>query len=205
MVDIWIYVVFTDIKQIWNKLESCCEGQKAHKQTIKIWSASFILCIFQISFCQIMLPMVSKSASADFWPCEWMNEVWQWTKSQEAIVCSSRRAARRDLTCDSDDTDEDNQCVTNITDKEAWGSRKRDKLGGTGHLGVNNQGMSRFFLAFHLNFLQFCKKPQSYIFRTHQLLFPLVNNVQNWCQKLWRFFSPLPILQGECVLLIIFR
>ena len=40
------------------------------------------------------------------------------------------------------------------------------------------------FLAFHLKFLQLCKKPQSYIFGTHQLLFPLVNNGQNWCQKL---------------------
>ena len=55
------------------------------------------------------------------------------------------------------------------------------------------------FLAFHLKFLQLCKKPQSYISRIHQLLFPLVNNGQNWCQKLWRIFSPLLILQGECV------
>ena len=55
------------------------------------------------------------------------------------------------------------------------------------------------FSAFHLKFLQLCKKPQSYICGTHQLLFPLVNNAQNWCQKLWRIFSPLLILQGECV------
>ena len=54
------------------------------------------------------------------------------------------------------------------------------------------------FSAFHLKFLQLCKKPQSYISGTHQLLFPLVNNGQNWCQKLWTFFSPLLILQGEC-------
>ena len=54
------------------------------------------------------------------------------------------------------------------------------------------------FSAFHLKFLQLCKKPQSYICGTHQLLFPLVNNAQNWCQKLWRIFSPLLILQGEC-------
>ena len=57
----------------------------------------------------------------------------------------------------------------------------------------------RLFSAFHLKFLQLCKKPQSYICGTHQLLFPLVNNAQNWCQKLWRIFSPLLILQGECV------
>ena len=54
------------------------------------------------------------------------------------------------------------------------------------------------FSAFHLKFLQLCKKPQSYICGTHQLLFPMVNNAQNWCQKLWRIFSPLLILQGEC-------
>merc|ERR1711978_728169 len=54
------------------------------------------------------------------------------------------------------------------------------------------------FLAFHLKFLQLCKKPPSYISGTHQLLFPLVNNGQNWCQKLCTFFSPLLILQGEC-------
>ena len=29
-------------------------------------------------------------------------------------------------------------------------------------------------------------------------MFPLVNNGQNWCQKLCTFFSPLLILQGEC-------
>ena len=57
----------------------------------------------------------------------------------------------------------------------------------------------RLFSAFHLKFLQLCKKPPSYISGTHQLLFPLVNNGQNWCQKLWRIFSPLLILQGECV------
>ena len=56
------------------------------------------------------------------------------------------------------------------------------------------------FSAFHLNFFQLCKKLQSYISGTHQLLFPLVNNGQNWCQKSWSFFSPLLILQGECVL-----
>ena len=50
------------------------------------------------------------------------------------------------------------------------------------------------FLAFHLNFLQLCKKLQSYISRIHKLLFPLVNNGQ----KLWRIFSPLLLLQGEC-------
>ena len=50
----------------------------------------------------------------------------------------------------------------------------------------------RLFLAFHLNFLQLCKKLQSYISRTHKLLFPL-------CQKLWRIFLPLLLLQGECV------
>ena len=55
------------------------------------------------------------------------------------------------------------------------------------------------FLAFHLKFLQLCKKPPSYISGTHQSLFPLVNNSQNWCQKLCTFFSPLLILQGECV------
>ena len=55
------------------------------------------------------------------------------------------------------------------------------------------------FLAFHLKFLQLCKKPQSYISGTHQLLFPLVNNGQNLFQKLCTFFSPLLILQGECV------
>ena len=54
------------------------------------------------------------------------------------------------------------------------------------------------FSAFHLKVLQLCKKPQSYISGTHQLLFPLVKNGQNWCQKLWTFFSPLLILQGEC-------
>ena len=54
------------------------------------------------------------------------------------------------------------------------------------------------FLAFHLKFLQLCKKPPSYISGTHQLLFPLVNNGQNWCQKLCKIFSPLLILQGEC-------
>ena len=54
------------------------------------------------------------------------------------------------------------------------------------------------FLAFHLKFLQLCKKPPSYISGTHQLLFPLVNNSQNWCQKLCKKFSPLFILQGEC-------
>ena len=54
------------------------------------------------------------------------------------------------------------------------------------------------FLAFHLKFLQLCKKPPSYISGTHQSLFPLVNNGQNWCQKLCTFFSPLLILQGEC-------
>ena len=56
------------------------------------------------------------------------------------------------------------------------------------------------FLAFHLKFLQLCKKPPSYISGTHQSLFPLVNNGQNWCQKLCTFFSPLLILQGVCVL-----
>ena len=55
------------------------------------------------------------------------------------------------------------------------------------------------FLAFHLKFLQLCKKPPSYISGTHQLLFPLVNNGQNWCQKLCKNFSSLLILQGECV------
>ena len=55
------------------------------------------------------------------------------------------------------------------------------------------------FSAFHLKFLQLCKKPPSYISGTHQLLFPLVNNGQNWCQKLCKIFSPLLILQGECV------
>ena len=54
------------------------------------------------------------------------------------------------------------------------------------------------FLAFHLKFLQLCKKPPSYISGTHQLLFPLVNNGQNWCQKLCKIFPPLLILQGEC-------
>ena len=54
------------------------------------------------------------------------------------------------------------------------------------------------FSAFHLKFLQLCKKPPSYISGTHQLLFPLVNNGQNWCQKLCKNFSPLLILQGEC-------
>merc|ERR1711978_542353 len=56
------------------------------------------------------------------------------------------------------------------------------------------------FSAFHLKFLQLCKKPPSYISGTYQLLFPLVNNGQNWCQKLCNIFSPLLILQGECVL-----
>ena len=54
------------------------------------------------------------------------------------------------------------------------------------------------FSTFHQNFLQLCKKLPSYISETHQLLFPLVNNGQNWCQKLCTFFSPLLILQGEC-------
>jgi hypothetical protein len=59
------------------------------------------------------------------------------------------------------------------------------------------------FLAFHLKFLQLCKKPPSYISGTHQLLFPLVNNGQNWCQKLCKIFSPLLILQGECAISLI--
>ena len=54
-------------------------------------------------------------------------------------------------------------------------------------------------MAFHLNFLHLCKKPPSYISVTHKFLFPLANNGQNWCQKLCTFFSPLLILQGECV------
>ena len=61
------------------------------------------------------------------------------------------------------------------------------------------------FLAFHLKFLQLCKKPPSYISGTHQSLFPLVNknNGQNWCQKLCTFFLPLLILQGECAHILI--
>ena len=54
------------------------------------------------------------------------------------------------------------------------------------------------FSTFHLNFLQLCKKLPSYISGTHQLLFPLVNNGQKWCQKLCNIFSSLHLLQGEC-------
>ena len=55
------------------------------------------------------------------------------------------------------------------------------------------------FSTFHQNFLQLCKKLPSYISETHQLLFPLVNNSQKWCQKLCNIFSSLYLLQGECV------
>ena len=54
------------------------------------------------------------------------------------------------------------------------------------------------FSTFHQNFLQLCKKLPSYISETHQLLFPLVNNSQKWCQKLCNIFSSLHLLQGEC-------
>ena len=61
------------------------------------------------------------------------------------------------------------------------------------------------FSTFHQNFLQLCKKPPSYISVTHHFLFPMVNNGPKFCQKLWTFFSPLLILQGECeVVFIIF-
>ena len=55
------------------------------------------------------------------------------------------------------------------------------------------------FLSLFSAFLQLCKNPQSYISRTHQLMFPLVNNVYKWCQKLCNIFSSLHLLQGECV------
>ena len=53
------------------------------------------------------------------------------------------------------------------------------------------------FLAFHLKFLQLCKKPPSYISGTHQSLFPLVNNGQNWFQKLCTFFRPYWSFRGS--------
>ena len=54
------------------------------------------------------------------------------------------------------------------------------------------------FLTFHLNILQLCKKLPSYISGTHQLMFPLVNNGQKWCNKLCNSFLFLHLLQGEC-------
>ena len=38
------------------------------------------------------------------------------------------------------------------------------------------------FTIFHLNFFQICKILPSYIFRTLQVMFGLVNNDENWCQ-----------------------
>ena len=50
------------------------------------------------------------------------------------------------------------------------------------------------FSIFHLKFLQLCKILPSYIFRTPQVMFGLVNNDENCCQKL----SSKPFLRG-CV------
>ena len=61
------------------------------------------------------------------------------------------------------------------------------------------------FSTFHLDFLQLCNKLPSYISRTHQFLFSLVNNCQKSCQKLCNIFLSLHLLQGECAMLLHFK